>query len=127
MTPINDFLDGEKLIAGISFRPFTIGSKALCEQLKLTMFVTGEGGETPGEAERQIAAFTWIHVAPLAVVLKAVREGKAEDAALEYAFSIPTSSLNAIVAEINRISEQAKANAVEVDSTENTKTTKPGN
>jgi len=27
---INDFLDGQKTIGGMEFRPFTLGSKAAC-------------------------------------------------------------------------------------------------
>ena len=117
MTQLNDFLDGPKTIAGVNFRAFTMGSKALCEQMKLTLFTTGTVSEDAreGESDRQIIAFTWIHAAPLTEVLSAVRNGKADDAAFEFGFSMPVGSLNAIVAEINRISKQAADNAVEVE------------
>lgn len=117
MTPLNDFLDGEKTIGGLVFRPFTIGSKAICEQLGLSLFVTGDGADAPGEADRQIAAFAWLHAAPLPEVLKAIREKRAEEAALEFSFSLNLKSLNAIVAEINRISKQASENSVEIEPT----------
>ena len=111
---INDFLDGEKTIGGMQFRTFTLGSKAACEQMGLTMFTTGELCKDPGEAEQQLIAFAWLHVKPLPDVLKALRNGTAVDDAQAFGFEIPISAVSDMIAEINRISDQAKANAVEV-------------
>jgi len=111
---INDFLDGQKTIGGMEFRPFTLGSKAACEQMGLTMFTTGQLCDDPGEAEQQLIAFAWIHVKPLNDVLKALRNGTAADDALAFGFEIPIEATSEMIAEINRISNQAKANAVEV-------------
>jgi hypothetical protein len=111
---INDFLDGQKTIGGMEFRPFTLGSKAACEQMGLTMFTTGQLCDDPGEAEQQLIAFAWIHVKPLGDVLKALRNGIAADEARAFGFEIPINAVSEIIAEINRISDQAKANAVEV-------------
>ena len=111
---INDFLDGEKTIGGMQFRPFTLGSKAACEQMGLTIFTTGQPCEDPGEAEQQLIAFAWLHVKPLNDVLKALRNRTAIDEALAFGFEIPIEATSEMVAEIHRISNQAKANAVEV-------------
>lgn len=111
---INDFLDGEKTIGGMQFRTFTLGSKAACEQMGLTMFTTGELPEDQGAAEKQLIAFSWLHVEPLGNVLKALRNGTAADEAMAFGFGIPLESVSAMIAEINRISDKAKANAVEV-------------
>ena len=111
---INDFLDGEKTIGGMQFRPFTLGSKAACEQMGLTMFTTGELCKDPGEAEQQLIAFAWIHVKPLPDILKALRNGTAADEARAFGFEIPLGDVSEMISEINRISDQAKANAVEV-------------
>lgn len=129
MTELNDFLDGPKTIAGVTFRPFTMGSKALCEQMNLTLFTTGNlpDGAQDGESDRQIIAFTWIHAAPLSDVLAAVRHRQADAAALEFGFAMPVSSMNAIVREINRISKQAAENAVEVEEKPGSKSDAPGN
>jgi hypothetical protein len=118
MTQLDDFLDGPKIIGGLQFRPFTIGSKIICQQLNLTLFTTGEVSEEEGEADRQIAAFTWLHCAPLKEVLAAIRNKRADEASLEYAFALNPSSMPEIVLEINRISKQAAKNTVEVDSPE---------
>jgi hypothetical protein len=111
---INDFLDGQKTIGGMEFRPFTLGSKAACEQMGLTMFTTGQLCDDPGEAEQQLIAFAWIHVKPLGEVLKALRNGTATDDARAFGFEIPIGAVSEMISEINRISDQAKANAVEV-------------
>jgi len=114
MTPINDFLDGEKTIAGMVFRPFTVGSKLLCSQMKLSMFIEPEIPITEEEAIRQIMAFSWFHVAPLREVLCALREGRGNDEALLISFGVEPHAIEEIVSEINRISERAKKNAVQV-------------
>ena len=114
MTQLNDFLDGEKLIGGITFRPFTIGSKAGCEQMGLTMFTTGEQPTSEGESERQLIAFAWLHSQPLPEVLTALRNGTASDAAQAFGFTVPITTLPAIIAEINRISAATAAATVDV-------------
>jgi hypothetical protein len=114
MTSLNDFLDGEKKIGGLIFRPFTLGSKAACEQMNLSMFTTGNGDLSAGEAERQVIAFAWLHTKPLSDVLKALRENRAWDEAQAFGFELPIESVAEMISEINRISEQAKNNAVEV-------------
>jgi hypothetical protein len=114
MTSINDFLDGEKTIGGMLFRPFTMGSKAGCDQMGLTMFTNPENELTEAESARQIVAFTWLHVTPLNEVLKALREGRANDEAQAFGFELEPSAITQIVSEINRISEQAKKNSVQV-------------
>ena len=114
MKSINDFLDGEKTIGGMTFRPFTMGSKAACDQMNLTMF-TDPGLElTEAESHRQIVAFTWLQVKPLGEVLKALREGRADEEAQAFGFELEPHVITHIVAEINRISERAKQNAVQV-------------
>lgn len=114
MNALNDFLDGEKLIGGITFRPFTIGSKAVCEQMGLTMFTTGESPASEGESERQLIAFAWLHSQPLLQVLAALRNGTAGDAAQAFGFTVPITSLPAIIEEINRISAATTAATVDV-------------
>lgn len=127
MTPLNDFLDGPKMIGGIEFRPFTFGSKALCEQLELSIFISGTTPDDPEEIDRQMIAFTWIHSAPLNDVLRAVREKRAKEAAWEFGFRIPMSALGDIVAEINRVSKQAAQNAVDVEQKPGATADQPGN
>jgi hypothetical protein len=114
MTQINDFIDGEKTIGGLVFRPFTMGSKAACAQMDLSMFTNPEKPLIEAEAERQVVAFTWLHVKPLPEVLRALREGRANDEAQAFGFDLEPHSVTQIISEINRISEQAKKNAVEV-------------
>jgi hypothetical protein len=128
MTPLNDFLDGEKMIGGLVFRPFTLGSKAACEQMALTMFTGAGDSLTPGESERQVIAFTWLQTQPLQAVLRALREGRAVEETEAFGFTVPLGAVNQIIAEINRISEQAKANAVDVVEKSGTKDpAEPGN
>ena len=128
MTSLNDFLDGEKTIGGLVFRPFTLGSKAACEQLGLTMF-TGAGADlAAGEAERQVIAFAWLHTKPLPEVLRALREGRGMEEAQAFGFEVPIHAVDEMIREINRISEQAKSNAVEVVEKQTTKDpAEPGN
>ena len=114
MTPINDFLDGDKTIAGMVFRPFTMGSKAACSQMDLSMFTQPEKPLTEAESERQVIAFTWLHVKPLPEVLRALREGRANDEAQAFGFELEPHAVTQIISEINRISDQAKKNAVDV-------------
>jgi hypothetical protein len=128
MTPLNDFLDGEKTIAGLRFRPFTLGSKAACEQMKLTMFTNTSEGLSDDEIQKQITAFTWLHTQPLKVVLEALRTGKSEEAVEEFGFGISFNLLPHLISEITRISEAAKEAAVEVVEKATTKDTdEPGN
>jgi hypothetical protein len=128
MTSLNDFLDGPKTVGGIHLRPFTFGSKAACEQMKLSLFTTGGADLPPGETERQIISFAWLHSKPLPEVLKALRENKAADEAQAFGFELPIESLESLISEINRISEQAKKNAVEVIEKSTTKDPdEPGN
>ena len=114
MNPLNDFIDGEKTIGGIRFRAFTIGSKAICEQMRLTMFTSGEVSDDAGESERQLIAFAWLHSEPLENVLIAVRKGTCDAAAQEFGFMLPVHILPAIIAEINRISAATAEAAVDV-------------
>ena len=123
---MNDFLDGEKTVAGLKFRPFTLGSKAACEQMKLSMFLTGETG-SDSEAERQMVAFAWIHAAPLKTVLAALRSGTADEAAQEFGFGVSLSAMPELVAEINRISRASAEASVDVMPKPGAKDDSPGN
>lgn len=123
---MNDFLDGEKTVAGLKFRPFTLGSKAACEQMNLSMFLTGETG-SESEAERQMVAFAWIHSAPLKTVLAALRNGTAEEAAQEFGFTITPQMSPDIIREINRISRAAAEASVDVLPKPGGKDDSPGN
>jgi len=114
MNPLNDFLDGEKKVASLTLRPFTIGSKLACEQLNLTMFTTGEVSDENSEAERQLMAFAWLHSQPLPKVLAAIRNGTANEAAEEFAYTVPIGDLPAVIAEINRVSLAVTAANVDV-------------
>jgi len=114
MNEIHDFLDGEKMVGGLNFRPYTIGSKAACEQMRLTMFTDGTSPENDGESERQLIAFAWIQSQPLPEVITALRNGTASARAEEFGWTVPVSSLPAIISEINRISAASTAAAVEV-------------
>jgi hypothetical protein len=114
MNEVHDFLDGEKIVGGLNFRPYTIGSKAACEQMRLTMFTDGTTPETEGESERQLIAFAWIQSQPLKEVIAALRNGTANACAEEFGWTVPVNSLPAIIAEINRISAASTAAAVEI-------------
>lgn len=121
MNPLNDFLDGPKTIAGLRFRPVTMGSNAICEQLGLTLFtgstkelIPQSDEEQEREAKQQIVAFTWLHSHPLPEVLAAIRNGTSDAAIQEFAFSLLPSHLPVIVAEINRISTASAAASIEV-------------
>jgi hypothetical protein len=123
---MNDFLDGEKTVAGLKFRPFTLGSKAACEQMGLSMFLTGETG-SENDAERQMVAFTWIHTAPLKTVITALRNSTAAEEAEELGFSITPQMSAEIIREINRISRAAADAAVDVMPKPGAKDDSPGN
>jgi hypothetical protein len=115
------FTDGTKLVAGITLRPFTIGTLSLCRQLKLSMF-TGEGDGGGQDNQRQIMAFAWAQSAPLALVLQAIRSGKWVEAVEEFEFSVLPSQINEIVNEVNRVSLAVKAATVEVEQKPNSGT-----
>ena len=114
MTEIEDLLDGEKIIGGIKMRPFTVGSRSACKQMGLSVFTEGKTDISEDEANKQIIAFAWLHSAPLKEVLQRLRNGTAEEAAMEFGFNIEPFALSQIVEEINRISKRATENSVEV-------------
>jgi hypothetical protein len=123
---MNDFIDGEKTVAGLKFRPFTLGSKAACEQMNLSMFLTGESG-SEAEAERQMVAFAWLHSAPFKNVLAALRNGTANESAQEFGFGITPQMSPEIIREINRISRAAAEASVDVLPKPGGKDDSPGN
>ena len=78
------------------------------------MFTQPENPLTEAESERQVIAFTWLQVKPLSEVLRALREGRANDEAQAFGFELEPHAVTQIISEINRISDQAKKNAVDV-------------
>jgi hypothetical protein len=96
-------------------RAFSIGTFRLASKMGLTMF-TGEVKDlTPDEQMRQLISLAWAQSAPLMEVLQAVNLGRWEAAVDLWQFTLPTSELPKLVAEIRRLGEQAAAASVEVE------------
>ena len=69
------FTDRPSDIAGLTLRPFSLGSLSLCRRLKLTM-LTGEAAPdslNDEEKQQQIVAFLFIQSQPLNTVLQAIK------------------------------------------------------
>lgn len=64
--------DGVQELAGLSLRPFSLGTLELCQQLGLTLFSGGGVPSDAAERMRQVAAYLFVQSEPLAEVLKAV-------------------------------------------------------
>jgi hypothetical protein len=83
--------------------------------LGLTLFTDTEGAElTPLQVEEQILALAWERSQPVQTVRKAIDAGTAWDAIHDFADSLPLAALPQLVAEINRVASEIKAQAVEV-------------
>jgi hypothetical protein len=109
------FLAGSIEIEGIKLRPFSLRSRLNCMALGLTLFTDTEGTElTPMQIEEQILALAWERSQPVSVVRKAIDAGTAWDAIHDFADSLPLAALPQLVAEINRMAAETKAQAVEV-------------
>jgi hypothetical protein len=109
------FLAGQIEIEGIKLRPFSLRSRLNCMALGLTLFTETEGPElTPLQIEEQILALAWERSQPVPVVRKAIDAGTAWDAIHDFADSLPLAALPQLVAEINRVAAEIKAQAVEV-------------
>lgn len=113
------FLEGGLTVPGLTMRPFSVGTLNACKRMKLTMFIAeeksaGEPELSPDDALDQLTAFAWLQSAPLNEVLAAVRADKWREAVELFAFSLSAETLAALSSEIQRISAQSNAAAVEV-------------
>lgn len=109
--------EGTVTLAGHELRPFTFGSLTLCRRLKLSLFTDEGASDELSEADtmNQLAAFFWIQSQPVPEVLKAVRDGSANEAIEAFEFDIPIHALPDLMRRINELSELAGAAAVEVE------------
>jgi hypothetical protein len=107
------FLSGPIEIEGIKLRPFSLRSRLNCMALGLTLFTDTEGAElTPLQVEEQILALAWERSQPVQTVRKAIDAGTAWDAIHDFADSLPLAALPQLVAEINRVASEIKAQEV---------------
>ena len=111
------FIEPPAEIAGLTLRPFSLGSLSICRRAKLTM-LTGEAKpeELDDDAkQQQIVAFLYIQSQPILEVLKAIKDPDfMGNHVLPFAMTLPLSAIPAAVAEIQRIMDAASAAYVEV-------------
>ena len=111
------FIEPPAEIAGLTLRPFSLGSLSICRRAKLTM-LTGEAKpeELDDDAkQQQIVAFLYIQSQPILEVLKAIKDPEfMGNHVLPFAMTLPLSAIPAAVAEIQRIMDAASAAYVEV-------------
>ena len=112
-------------IAGLKMRPFTVRCRLNCLALGLTLFTDPEICTIPEcacekkhlsavEIEEQMAALVWERTQPLTVVRSAIDNKRAQESIDEFTDSLPPSALPLLVAEINRVAADIRAQAVEV-------------
>ncbi|WP_265595978.1 hypothetical protein [Verrucomicrobium sp. BvORR106] len=87
--------------------------------MELSLFLGDEGAEknatlTKAERDRQAMAFAWAHAAPLSAVLRHVRDKTWSDEVDLFEFRVSIDSIPSILAEIQRVAEQAGEASVDV-------------
>lgn len=96
------FLSPETLeVAGLRLRPFSIGTYNLIQRLKIKL----DSDLPEAEQMRNLAAIAWIQSAPISEVLRAVHNGKSDEAIDAFMFSIDLSRIGELSSELNRIGE----------------------
>lgn len=128
---LSPVLDGPVEVGGLTLRPFTFGSLALCRQLGLTMFTDepDEGDDSLSEGElqakyekefnegvwqNQIATFLWIQSQPVDDVLRTVRDDTWEAAVERFQWDLEIAKMPEYLAEVRRISSGISEFAVDV-------------
>jgi hypothetical protein len=115
----NTFTEPDAQIAGLTLRPFSLGSLTICRRAKLTM-LTGDAKPeelSDDEKQNQIVAFIFIQSQPIQDVLRAVKDPDfIEKHILPFSMTLPLDAMPAAVAEIQRIMDAASAAYVEVQS-----------
>jgi len=103
-------------IAGVTLRPFTLGTMQACRALELSIFTDSQKSEFASEEEKQfqICALAWMQSEDLNVVKKGIRDGSARDMILDFMWSIPIDAMPKFIDEIQRISSMAGERSVEV-------------
>ncbi len=125
-------LDGAKEVAGITLRPFTLGSLQAARKLGLQLFSDEviEGELETGQEEREMVAFAWIQSAPLSEVLASLRVGADEAWAKidEFAFGLDMEKFHMFAKELEKLGSMVGETIVEVVPKDNTqsKETPPG-
>lgn len=114
----------ENTVAGLTLRPFSMGSLAALRKLGLDM-----SEEADEDARlRALAGVVWVHSRPVHEVLRAIRKGTASDDIDAFMFSIDLASLPELNAEVARISAQINAASVSIEPKPGDKEeTPPGN
>jgi hypothetical protein len=114
--PILDeaFLESDLTIGKLKLRPFTIGSMTACRKLGLSIFMGEANDVSIEELQRQMVAFAWVQGAPLGDVLRALRDGKAQELIDAFEWGLTPNDIELLQAEISRISKLAEAAAVDV-------------
>jgi hypothetical protein len=104
-------------IAGLTLRPFSLGSLSICRRVKLTM-LTGEADAeslSEDEKQQQIVAFLYIQSQPIAEVLKAIQSPSFfDDTVLPFSMQLPMEAFPQAIQEIQRVIDSASAAFVEV-------------
>ena len=113
----NTFTEPAAHVAGLTLRPFSLGSLTICRRAKLTM-LTGDAKPeelSDDDKQNQIVAFIFIQSQPIQDVLHAVKDPDfIENHILPFSMTLPLDAMPAAVAEIQRIMDAASAAYVEV-------------
>jgi len=106
----------EKDVCGLRLRPFTIGTMQACKALGLSLFTDPEAVKslTQDEANRQVVALGWIQSADRREVVESIADGTAEKKISLFAWDITLEGVEALVAEVMRISGMVQKASVEV-------------
>lgn len=118
-------LEEARTIAGISMRPFSLGSLQLAILLGLTLFTHDENRDGPApelsefEVNRQIVAFAWMQSRPIDEIADAIAADPsgalAKREAFKFGFTLDSNSFTLLLAEINRIGKNAAASHVTIE------------
>jgi hypothetical protein len=112
----NSTFEVEKDVCGLRLRPFTIGTMQACKALGLSLFTDPEAVKflTQDEANRQVVALGWIQSADRREVVESIADGTAEKKISLFAWDITLEGVEALVAEVMRISGMVQKASVEV-------------
>lgn len=114
----------ENTVAGITLRPFSLGS--LSAMRKLGLNFTDEA--TEDERLRALAGIVWVHSRPVHEVLRSIRKNTADEEIDAFMFGIDIADMPALNEEVARISGQINAATVSIEPKPGDKEeTPPGN
>lgn len=115
------FLEDGLIIKDFKLRNFSAGTLTLCRKLKLSLFTEEKKAEEISDEESllQLATFAWMQSAPIADVLRHVREGTYADEVELFSFGLALDSLGELTKQIKRLAAQSAAAIVKVQPKKN--------